>query len=915
MSGVLFALNLCDRKSTMARLFAYNARKTRVILWIPGNSEAAIKQAFEQYAMQLCGSYQQCSEPVSFIAGQLCERFSGHCLVVFDGLDIPLINIQQYLFADIKEIKILITTRNKDLAPYIKATHVLQMNPLNKQLGQYLLNVYMDTDSASLTAGQAVQAEQTPQERDARRRIVKELGGLPLAIAIVGVALRKESGIPSINSQAYLAWADEVKDILLEQDPVFSDYSSSVWKAFQFAFQGILQGNGINQYAAFMAHFAASCEDASNLAEYIRLYRKFRTRNTASTRSAAIPGHPVIGQLRFLETGFFELAIKALAAVNMVTVNWMEDGPNNVPYIEMHSLVRRWLVSTNYNKVSTYAGSKMWLLGFGMYDQLNASRVGTSRFEPLLKEVSETLLRSPRILEDSHVPAQEAVFPLLLDAQIKLSKSIDSLPAGLAQRSHLHQFSRELESEIKNSYDDSLKDIDWNSMFQAWARELGEQVEYAVEYDAQEDDYMLKDFFLRTLDSHGCIPIAFGSEAPCQLHYVGQTNTIKKIQADITTRTEYLLIEYLAQEAFRQLPAITPDESSAFIRTWAERWEKDVTEIIRNCLAEVFVKLQSAADTQRLATELPSPSNSTAVVGSQSFGGYMQLWTNSSDPRNAFFAILRRTVKAATKQVLDSCPAVEILNEQKVTCMDMCERAIRKGFSDRAADAFRSQPLSAEAGTDTVFGILWELAWPGRFPGDLDNLIAAETFAAISDNLKDAAKQGFSSTFEKHLNNSSSFVEKLADEVFSASAISNMFPNWILSGWIDPLSDDEDSKDEEPAYIDLIHESKQQAISAMKSIYDDRASIADEDTAVQALKSMFDCRKVIHDEVMDRLNQPGLTDRTGMGAFFAKMHFEDCDKSLRLACFVLQNGASEDFLGSLDHLISVEKNWSFSEAR
>jgi hypothetical protein len=181
-----------------------------------------------------------------------------------------------------------------------------------------------------------------------------------------------------------------------------------------------------------MAHFAASCENASNLAEYIRLYR------TASTRSAATPCRPVIGQLRFLEIGFFELAIKALAAVNMVTVNWIEGRPNDVPYIKMHSLVRRWLGSTNHDKVFTYAGSKMWLLGFSMYDQLNGSGVGTSRFEPLLKELSEMLIESPRMLDDSQVPASEAVFPLLLDAQIKLSKSINFLPAGSAQRSRLH---------------------------------------------------------------------------------------------------------------------------------------------------------------------------------------------------------------------------------------------------------------------------------------------------------------------------------------------------------------------------------------------------------------------------------------------------------------------------------------------
>lgn len=898
----------------MARSFAYNAQKTMAILWIPGNSEAAIKQAFEQYARQICGNDQQYPEPMPLIARQLSERFSGRWLVVFDSLDAPLINIQRYLFADLGESKILITTRNNDLASYIKATHVRQMNPLNEHIGQDLLNVYMNTDSASLTAGQAVQEEQTPQETDARRRIVKELGGLPLAIAIVGAALRKESGIPSINSQAYLAWADEVKDILLEQDPMFSDYSSSVWKAFQFAFQGILQGTGINRYAAFMAHFVASCENTSNLAEYIRFYRKFRTRNTVSTRSAATPGHSAIDQLRFLEIGFFELAIKALVAVNMVTVNWMEGGPNDVPYIEMHSLIRRWLSNTNHDRVFTYAGSKMWLLGFGMYDQLKGSRVGASRFEPLLKEVSETLIENPRTLDDSQVPAaSEAIFPLLLDTQIKLSKSIDFLPAGSVQRSRLHQFSRDLESEITNSYDDNLKDIDWNSVFQDWVRELGEQVEYAVGSDAKKDDYMLKDFFLDT--SHRCIPIAFSSEAPYELHYVGQTDTIEEIKADITARTESLLVEHLAREAFRQLPAIAPNEPSAFIRTWLEKWEKDVTEIIQNCLAEVVVKLQSAADTQSLATELPSPSNSAAVVGDQSFGGYLQSMLSSSDPRNAFFAVLRRTVKAATEQFLNSCPAVEILNEQKDTFRDICERAIRKGFSDRAADAFRSQPLSAEAGTDTVFSMLWELAWPGRFPGDLDNLIAAETFKAISDDLKDAAKKGFSNTFENYLYDSSSFVQKLAYEVFSASAISNMFPNWILSGCFDPLSDGEDADDEEPTYINLMYESKQQTMSAMKRVYDDRANVTDEGIAVQALKSTFHCRKVIHDEVMDRLNQPELTDRTGMGPFFAKMHFEDCDKSLRLACSVLQYGASEDFVESLDHLIHVENAWNLSRAR
>ncbi|RYP14654.1 hypothetical protein DL765_006220 [Monosporascus sp. GIB2] len=489
------------------------------------------------------------------------------------------------------------------------------------------------------------------------------------------------------------------------------------------------------------------------------------------------------------------------------------------------------------------------------------------------------------------------------------------LPTGSAQRSRLHQLSRKLESEILKPYDDNLNDIDWDSVFQDWARELGQGVECAVRFDAKQDNYMLKDFFLDTLNSHGCIPIAFGSAAPSELHYVGWTDTIEEIKADIAARTESLLLKHLTWEAFEQLPAITPNQSRAFIRTWSKRWEKDVTEIIRNYLAEVFVKLQSAADTQRLATELPSPSNSAAGVEDQSFGDYLQSMSSSSDPKNAFFVVLRRTVKAATDQYLDSCPAVEILNKRKDTFRDICESAIAKGFGDRAIDALCSQQPSPEAGTDTLFSMLWELAWARRFPGDLDNLIAEKTFNAISDDLKDAAKQGFSNILRGYLCNSSSFAQELADKVFSASAIRSMFPNWILSGWIDPLSDDEDSDDEEPTYIKPMQESKQQTMSAMKRIYEDRANVADKGTAVQALKSTLHCRKVIHEEVMDRLNQPELTDRTGMGPFFAKMHFEGCDKSLGLACSVLQHGTPEELVETLDHLIYIENAWNLSKVR
>ncbi|KAH3958541.1 hypothetical protein HBH98_078060 [Parastagonospora nodorum] len=895
-------------KSTMARSFAYNAQNTMVVLWIPGNSEAAINQAFEQYARQICGDDQQYLEPMPLIASQLSQRFPDQWLVVFDGLDASLINIQKYLFADLEEGKILITTRNKDLASYVKATHVLRMDPLGERISENLLDMYMNTGSASLAADQAVHEEQSVQETNARRRIVKELGGLPLAIAIVGAALRKEKNMPSINSQAYLAWTDEVKDILLEQDPIFSDYSTSVWKAFRFAFQDIIQGTGINQSASFMAHFAASCDNASNRAEYIRLYRQFKTRNTAGNRSATTSGSPMINRLRFLENGLFELALKALAAANLITVNWMDGGLNDVPYIEMHSLVRRWLLSTNHDEVVTYTGPKMWLLGLGMYDQMKGSRVGAARFEPLLKEVSETLIEHPRVLGDSQVLASEAVFPLLLDAQIGLSTSTGFLPTGSAQRGGLHQFSKQLESQIVKSYDDNIKYVDWCQICEEWAQELGDQVEDAVRLDTKKDDYTVKDFFRDTLDTHGCIGIAFDYEAPCELDDVGRTDIIEEIKADIIARTGSLLVEHLAPEAFNRLLAVPPNKPEVFIQTWSEAWHKDVTEIVRNCLVEVFIKLQSAADTQHIATKLPSPSNEIILGGDQSFGAYLQFKT--SDPRNAFFVVLRRTVKEATETFLESCPATEILNEHKATFRDVCERALRKGFNDRFTDAFFSEPPSTEAGIETAFGILWELAWPARFPGGLGNLIAEKTFNAISDDLRDAAKQGFSNTLKLYLPDSLFNVEEVANAVFSEPALITIFPNWITSGWIDPISDDEDSDEEEPAYINLMHESTQKTMSAMKSIYDNHANFTDGSAAVLALKSTLDWRKAMHHEVMYRFSQPKLTERTGMGPLLALINFSYCDRGLRLACLVLQKGSSEDFVDSLDHMINVEKDWS-----
>ncbi|KAK5734809.1 hypothetical protein LTS12_026612 [Elasticomyces elasticus] len=850
------------------------------ILWIPGHSEAAIKQAFEQYARQICGNDQQYAEPMSLLGGLLDKRFPGRWLVVFDALDVPLINIQQYLFTDMEDSKILITTRNSDLAPSIKATHDIPMSPLDEKLGGDLLDMYINTESTSSTAGQAVQVAQTIEERNARIRIVKELGGLPLAIAIVGAALREKTGRSSFSSKAYLAWTDEFKETLLEHDPLFSDYSVSIWKAFQFAFHEILQGTGFKEYAAHIAHFSASCEDASSIAEYIRLYRDVGSRDAASNRNTAVRGRTGISRLHFLDGTKLGLGIDALAAVSMVTVNWAVNQANDVPHIEMHSLA--------------------WLIGFSMYTHLKEGRVATSRFEPLLEHVKKGLLENTPVGKD--VPAPETALALLLDAQMKLTRSFDFFPAGSAQRSRLRGFSGSLELELAASYDDNLNDLDWSSVFGGWAESLAELVESVVGYDAQRDGYNLKDFFLETLDSHGCVSSAFQMEAPDEFRQAGETKMLLSIQANLGVTIGVLLEGNLDRKAFECLAFDAAEDSSEFFHAWSRRWGKDVTEILRKCLADVVARVQPPSNAPDLATEDTLSSISVTVTDPQSIGASMRAMMDPNDPRNAFFAILRRTVERVVGRALDSSRAKEELNEQKETFRALCEPAVWRGFGDRAADMSRN--------SHGHFSLLWSLAWPARFPGALDDLIAQVTLDGISEALQHAAKQGFRSTLEKYIDNRSSCVERLADEVFGESAISNMFLNWISAGWIDPLQDGQDSEEEESSYADVMYQARQQTMTVMESTYDSPANVVHEGAVVQALHLTLESRRLIHNTVMDKLRDPEVSDRTGVGPYFAMLHFEDCDTSLRLACAVLGGEPARNLANSLDHLNEVENAWT-----
>jgi len=57
--------------------------------------------------------------------------------------------------------------------------------------------------------------------------------------------------------------------------------------------------------------------------------------------------------------------------------------------------------------------------------------------------------------------------------------------------------------------------------------------------------------------------------------------------------------------------------------------------------------------------------------------------TSSNNP-NTFFAVLRRAVKAMTRQFLMSLPAIDVLDTLQDTFRAICESFMRKYLADRA---------------------------------------------------------------------------------------------------------------------------------------------------------------------------------------------------------------------------------------
>lgn len=70
----------------------------------------------------------------------------------------------------------------------------------------------------------------------------------------------------------------------------------------------------------------------------------------------------------------------------------------------------------------------------------------------------------------------------------------------------------------------------------------------------------------------------------------------------------------------------------------------------------------------------------------------------------------------------------------------------------------------------------------------------------------------------------------------------------------------------------------------MAGIYNGGGTTADGDATFDVLQSTVDCRKAIYNEVVNRLNRPGLTNRRGMGALIAKIALAEGNERPCLAC-------------------------------
>ncbi|KAH6977653.1 hypothetical protein EDB80DRAFT_899698 [Ilyonectria destructans] len=782
----------------------------------------------------------------------------------------------------------------------------MQVTPLHEEAAEELLLMtaarpaYANTTNISESAGEA----------KARKQVLRELGYLPAAISVVGGILRGSFGSPQISCETYLQRCDEARDEDLEERPILSNYDS-VWRAFEICFQHFLSEQTTNsRRATHLAYFVASFDDASNIKDIVQLYRQAARRVDQVKINSESTGSTVMRELRFLDHSFFRRSFDKLVSANFITGNWSKGGDDYVPYIEMHSLFKRWLQRKHTGQIDCLLHPKLWLLGFGMCRQLEQTGVETDRHSSLKSELRASMATHWEHLSGNSVPNHEAVVPFVLDAMRGLAQSIEHLPVNTEQQPGLATYSDTLQDSMRGVYDERINAIDWNTLFDEFIEQLEDQVEWAVNDTTA--DFQLKDFFLRTLDECGCLPIAFRIAASDELQLGGQVELIGELKNNLVLNIQSLLSACFGSEEIEEVANmchVPHNERRSIGEKWVTRWSKDVSAIIKRGFDDAF----STVCRHGIAPGPPTPTTETSGTGLATlFAGF-----STSHPRNIFFATLRRVITALTEELLIDSGAMDVLETKHTEIRDACERAIRRGLADRAAAVFYFEPLSSESDQNTAFSMLWQLAWGGRVAGGLADWVGSVVMDSISQDLQDASIEELERFLLPHC---LSIAPQLAESIKRDSGARIIFLNWISSGWVDLPDDEARGGDALPGSGGLggnIHEAfgivRVQAADAMRAVYVGSQKASSCEAVRRALGGIFDCRRALHHDIMRRLARPGLDDRTGIGPFFAKVFLEECDKELATIYSVLTDETSLANKEELEGLQQVERNWKMQK--
>ncbi|KAF3158656.1 hypothetical protein TWF788_004544 [Orbilia oligospora] len=629
-------------KSAMARYFAYQKRDKMSVLWIMASSKETMAKGFEQYARQIRGEGHALSQPVSIIRQFLSKRFDGRWLLILDGLDDTTIDIERYIFNGLPNAKILVTTRYTKVASHIGATYVLQVNSLNLNNAQQLLSQYINPISTDINPTKGSDPPQ--EEADARAQLVAELGGLPLAISIIGAALRDGTGVSSMNCQTYLKWPAEVQAGFLAQDPEFSSYPHSVWNAFKFAFERIFSNTEKDQHVSSTAFFIASCESARNIAEYFQLYRQ-------------LPQNITLENIGFLKYEYFELALHKLVATNMITCSLVSGRP---PHIEMHSLVGGWIRHIYSERTHSYTVSKMRLMGFHIYDSLTTGRVKESRFAGLVGELDSLVKQNSETIHESWEDMPDIVLPLLLVSQ---------------------------KPEINAVYHSALKNIDWRILW----REFIQYMEYSARFNSELEPVGLK-LYPSSSDISNYEGIRALKESFSNLQSwaaAGYTSFVQNIKMAITAEVERSIKNHLEPEAINQARRAISKGSEPAIHEWMNTWILDVEEVLRLALRKVFTECHgTSGDDEYLEDYFVSP--------------------GPQNPLKPIFVALYLAAKAGAGSYLESTPTSPTSSAKQTNFLEILELMVKGGFGSQGKDILNdrysvpAQPVRLEQLRDYI---------------------------------------------------------------------------------------------------------------------------------------------------------------------------------------------------------------------